>query len=94
VNKPYLPLASGEFSPALGQGLVLLSGALALAIGACCRLPGARGQSKNSASLCFSRTSLTFAALVAGYAVNSPPLMWTLVARCGVMLLLAGRGCV
>jgi hypothetical protein len=34
VNKPYLPLASGDFSPAVGQGLVVLSGALALALGA------------------------------------------------------------
>ena len=45
VNKPYLPLASGDFSFALGQTLVVLCGAIALALGACashagsCALP-------------------------------------------------------
>ena len=34
MNKPYLPLASGDFSPALGLALVVLSGAAALAMGA------------------------------------------------------------
>ena len=34
VNKPYLPLASGDFSFALGQTLVVLCGAIALALGA------------------------------------------------------------
>ena len=35
VTKPYLPLASGDFSLALGQTLVVLCGAIALALGAC-----------------------------------------------------------
>ena len=34
MNKPYLPLASGDFSFALGQTLVVLCGATALALGA------------------------------------------------------------
>lgn len=51
VNKPYLPLASGEISQAMGQGIVLLSGVLALALGASCcassmahSLPGSLGR--------------------------------------------------
>ena len=38
VNKPYLPLASGDFSFALGKTLVVLCGAIALALGACASL--------------------------------------------------------
>ena len=34
MNKPYLPLASGDFSFALGQTLVVICGALALVLGA------------------------------------------------------------
>jgi hypothetical protein len=34
VNKPYLPLANGDFTPAVGQALVVLTGAAALALGA------------------------------------------------------------
>ena len=34
VNKPYLPLAAGDFSPAVGAAIVVATGAAALAIGA------------------------------------------------------------
>lgn len=34
MNKPYLPLATGDFSPATGWALVWASGAASLAIGA------------------------------------------------------------
>lgn len=42
VNKPYLPLASGEFSPALGRALVVASGMASLALGAGQRRPTPR----------------------------------------------------
>ena len=33
VNKPYLPLASGEFTKATGKGIVIASALVSLAIG-------------------------------------------------------------
>eukprot|EP00887_Chlorella_sp_A99_P008147 scaffold12.g8147.t1 len=39
VNKPYLPLAAGDFSPAVGAGIVAATGAASLAIAAAAASP-------------------------------------------------------
>ena len=39
VNKPYLPLASGEFSMAVATALVVIAGLTSLLIGAAARSP-------------------------------------------------------